>query len=118
MTKIASDLENPATALREADKLEGARNTLPSEICRLESEYTAVSMLDNLSECKIEQILHGIAENMESLSREATKDLLSSMIGQVTLDPATYECQIDYHSDINLGYKMASPRGFEPLLPG
>ena len=78
MTKMASDMENPATALREVDKLEGARNTLPSEICRLESEYTAVSMLDNIPECKIEQILRGIAEKMESLNREALKDLLSS----------------------------------------
>ena len=118
MTKMASDLENPATALREVDKLEGARNAMLSEICRLENEYTAVSMLDNISESKIEQILRGIAERMESLSREALKDFLSSVIGQVTLDPATHECQIDYHIDINLGNKMASPRGFEPLLPG
>ena len=116
MTKMAFDLENPATALRKVDKLEGARNTLLSEICRLESEYTAVSMLDNISECKIEQILRGIAEKMESLNREALKEHLSSVIGQVTLDPATHECQIDYHIGIYLGNKMASPRGFD-LIP-
>jgi hypothetical protein len=54
---------------------------------------------------------------MESLSREAFKDFLSNVIGQVMLDPATLECQINYRIGINLGDKMASPRGVEPLLP-
>ncbi len=116
MMEMAADLENPAPALREVDKLERARNALLSEIRRLETEYTAASMLDNISEAKIEQFLRGIAENMESLSREALKDFLSNVIGQVTLDPATHECQINYRIGINLGDKVASPRGFEPLL--
>jgi len=40
------------------------------------------------------------------------KDFLSNVIGQVTLDPATLECQINYRIGINLGDKVASPRGF------
>ena len=51
--------------------------------------------------------------NMESLNREALKNFLSNVIGQVTLDPATHECQINYRIGINLGDKMASPRGVE-----
>jgi hypothetical protein len=73
-------------------------------------------MLDNISEVKIEQFLRGIAENMESLSREALKDFLANVIGRVTLDPTTHECQIDYRIGIDLGDKVASPRGFE-LIP-
>ena len=117
MMEMASTLENPAPALREVDKLERARNALLSEVRRLESEYTAAAMLDDISEAKIERFLGGIAENMETLSREALKDFLANVIGQVTLDPATHECQINYRIGINLGDKMASPRGFEPLLP-
>ena len=116
MMEMASDLENPAPALREVDKLERARNALLSEIRHLETEYTAASMLDDISESKIEQFLRGIAENMESLSREALKDFLSNVIGQVTLDPATLECQINYRIGINLGDKVASPRGVD-LIP-
>lgn len=52
---------------------------------------------------------------MGSLNREALKDFLSNVIGQVTLDPATHECQINYRIGINLGYKMASPRGGAPI---
>lgn len=96
MMEMASNLENPAPALREVDKLENTRNALLSEIGRLETEYTAASMLDNISETKIKLFLQGIAENMESLSREALKDFLTTVIGQVTLDPASHECQIDY----------------------
>ncbi len=73
MMEMVTDLENPGPALREVDKLERARNSLLSEISRLEAEYTAASMLDSISEVKIEQFLRGIAENMESLSREALK---------------------------------------------
>ncbi len=117
MMEMASNLKDPAPALREVDKLECDRNALLSEIGRLETEYTAASMLDNISEAKIKRFLRGIAENMESLSREALKDFLTNVIGQVSLDPATHECQINYRIGINLGDKMASPRGFEPLLP-
>ena len=102
---MTTGLENPAPALREVDKLERARNALLSEINHLETEYTAASMLDNISEAKIEQFLRGIAENTESLSREALKDFL-----------ANYECQIDYRIGIDLEDKVASPRGFE-LIP-
>jgi site-specific DNA recombinase len=117
MMEMATGLENPAPALREVDKLERSRNALLSEINRQETEYTAASMLNNISEAKIEKFLRGIAENMESLSREAMKDFLANVIGRVILDPATHECQIDYRIGIDLGDKMASPRGFEPLLP-
>ncbi len=117
MMEMASNLENPAPALREVDKLESARNALLSEIGRLKTEYTAASMLDNISEAKIKLFLRGIAENMEPLSREALKAFLTTVIGQVSLDPANHECQIDYRIGINLGDKVASPRGFEPLLP-
>ena len=55
---------------------------------------------------------------MDSLNREALKDFLYNLIGQITLDPATHECQIDYRIAVDLRNKVASPRGFEPLLPG
>jgi len=73
-------------------------------------------MLDDLSEAKIQQFLSGIAENVESLSQEALKDSLSNVIGQVMLNPATHECQIVYRIGIDLGVKMASPRGFNRYI--
>jgi len=43
-------------------------------------------------------------------------DLQATMIGRVVQDHATHECQIVYRIGIDLGDKMASPRGFE-LIP-
>ena len=118
MMEMASNLNNPAPALREVDKLERARNAQLSEIRRLEAEYTAASMLDDISEAKVEQFLRGLAEDIDSFSKESLKEFLSNLIGQVTLDPASHECQIDYRIAVDLRNKVASPRGFEPLLPG
>ena len=87
-----------------------------SEIWRLEAEYTAASMLGDITEVKIERFLHGIAESRNSLSREALKDFLSNLIGQITLDPATHECQINYRIAVDLRNKVASPRG-RHLIP-
>ena len=67
-------------------------------------------MLDDSFETKFERFLRGIAENMESLNREALNDFLSDVIGQVTLDPATHECQIDYRIGIKLGIRW-HPQG-------
>ena len=68
-------------------------------------------MLGDITEVKIERFLHGIAESRNSLSREALKDFLSNLIGQITLDPATHECQINYLIVVDLRNKGASPRG-------
>ena len=59
MMGMASELDDPAPALREIDKLEQARNAQLSEIRRLEAEYTAASMLDDISEAKVKQFLMG-----------------------------------------------------------
>ena len=38
-------------------------------------------------------------------------------VERITLDPTNHECQINYRIGRDLRNKMASPRGFEPLLP-
>ena len=75
-------------------------------------------MLDDISEAKVKQFLLGLAEDIDLLSKESLKEFLPNLIGQVILNPATHECQIDYRIAVDLRNKVASPRGFEPLLPG
>ncbi len=74
-------------------------------------------MLGNITEANVKRFLGGIAENMESMEREGLKDLLRSLIEQITLDPRSHECQINYRIGVDLRNKVASPRGVEPLLP-
>ncbi len=61
--------------------------------------------------------LNGIAENIDAMGREALKDFLSSLVDEVTLDPVSHECQVNYRISLDLRHRVASPRGFEPLLP-
>ena len=117
MMGMASQLEDPAPALREIDKLEKKRKTLVAEIQKQEQEYTAAALLENYTELHVTSFLSGISENMESMDREALKDLLSSIIDRITLDPVSHESEVSYRFAADLRNKMASPRGFEPLLP-
>jgi hypothetical protein len=117
MMKLAAGMDNPAPALREVEELEQHRTAIASEIARCEQEYTAASLLDNLTEAHVETLLDGIAENIEAMGRENLKDFLSNLIDQVTLDPVSHECQINYRIAMDVRNKVASPRGFEPLLP-
>jgi hypothetical protein len=53
---------------------------------------------------------------MESMDREALKDLLASIIHQITLDPVSHEYEVSYRFAADLRNKMASQRGFN-LIP-
>ncbi len=41
-----------------------------------------------------------------------------ALVSRNTLDPETNRCEVEYQIDVTENSnKMASPRGFEPLLP-
>ena len=48
-------------------------------------------------------------------TRREQKALLNTVVSRITLDPDTHECQIHYQ--LPMWLNVASPRGFEPLLP-
>ena len=43
---------------------------------------------------------------------EVAKMIKSSIIGQITLNPVSHDCQIDYRIGMDLRNKMASPRPY------
>ena len=65
----------------------------------------------------VKQLLRGVVEEMQSMEREALKDMLASLAEKVVLDPTSLECQIHYRIGIQGRNRLASPRGFEPRLP-
>lgn len=116
MTELGTQLENPAPALREVDKLERHRGTLTAEITRLEKEYMAASLLDNITEAHVEKFLAGIAENMEEMDREALKDSLptrsatnaGSTTASVSICGIKWRPQGDALSGVHCGASPAS----------
>ena len=55
-----------------------------------------------------QKFLVGIAVSMDEI---AMKDFITTLVGRITLDPASHECQINYRIELDLRNKMASPRG-------
>jgi hypothetical protein len=50
-------------------------------------------------------------------SGEPLKGLLHTAVERIDLDPTSLECRIHYRIGWEGRHKVASPRGFEPLLP-
>ena len=117
MMNMAPQLDDPAPALREIDQLEKKRKALATEIARLEKEYSAAALLGHFTESNVKVFLEGIASNMAGMEREDLKGLLFVIVDRITLDPVSHESEISYCISADLRNNMASPRGFEPLLP-
>ena len=58
-----------------------------------------------------------MAANLEALPEPELKAFLASLIGRVILDTGESTCCLHYRIPLATGDFVASPRGFEPLLP-
>ena len=63
------------------------------------------------------QLLKGIAEDFNHRDRESLKEWLRSIVERIVLDPERLTCRIYYGIPVQGRDRLASPRGFEPLLP-
>ena len=117
MLELAAGLSDPAPALREIDKLEKQRTSLAAELAQLEREQESLDALKKITEKDVRRVLNGILEDMDTMHREALKDLLGTLTEKILLDPDSLECRIHYRIGIENRNKMASPRGVEPLSP-
>jgi len=61
-------------------------------------------------------LLDSSAKKLDEIDRETTKDVLSTMIDRITLDPVSMECCIHYQIGVDGRNSVASPRGVD-LIP-
>lgn len=62
-------------------------------------------------------VQRSIQHSIEALVRAELKDFLGKLIETVILVPTDMTCSIRYKINLSRGDNLASPRGFEPLLP-
>ena len=62
-------------------------------------------------------MLRRLADEMELYERHELKDFLSTILERIELDPDQATLQVCYRIPLRGGNSVASPRGFEPLLP-
>ncbi len=114
---LAIKLDNPDPALRKINELETQRKPLEDQIAFLERERLMQLALANITEPHVSSLLKTFADNFRSIPKERWKESMRPLIKQIVLDPETLDCCIDYKFAVNDRLCMASPRGFEPLLP-
>jgi DNA invertase Pin-like site-specific DNA recombinase len=113
---MAAELSNPGPALRKINELEEQRNLLIGEIDLLEREYQQQIALSNISEEQIKSALSTVAQDMQHMDQESLKDMVTTLMEKIELDPVTLECQLYYRIGIENRNRVASPRGFD-LIP-
>ena len=104
--ELSLQLEDPAPMLRMVDKFERERKILAAEIADLDKDAATRIALANITDDQVATVLKESAD---------PKALLKTVVNRITLDPGTLECQIHYQ--LPRWLCVASPRGFEPLLP-
>ena len=102
---VSMALADPGPALRKIDELETKRKNLSVEIARLERERASAEAFKHITEKDVRTLVAEFSANMESTN---IKDLLSSLIDSIVLDPANLNCQIHYR--VSCRDSVASPR--------
>ena len=111
--EFASKMDDPDPALRQIEKLERERKLLLDEARRLVQENEAAEAMKDITENDVRKLLQSIADDTQRMDREALKDLLSSGVDRMELDPGDWTCQIRYRIGIEGRNKVASPTGLQ-----
>ena len=114
---MAAELANPSPVLRKVDDVEKERAGLERRIVELEKEDETAIALANVTEAQVKTMLGRLADDMRLYDRAELKDFLTSILDRVELDPHAATVQLCYRIPLHGGVSVASPRGFEPLLP-
>ncbi len=114
---LALQLNNPAPAMRKVNELEARRQTLNEEIAQIEQDGAVRDALGSMNREDVVQLVRTLAVEIGEAERPRLKGVLQAAVEQITLDPGNLHCRIHYRIAAGRTLDMASPRGFEPLLP-
>jgi site-specific DNA recombinase len=113
LTGLLEETDEPAPLLRRIEDLERTRAEAADRLATMEDAARQAKAMAMVTEGDVRRMLDALAEDLATLDREHLKDFLSSVVERITLDPATRAGEIRYRLAAT-GFKVASPRGFEP----
>ena len=113
LVKILPQMEHKRSLLERLDVLESSRLNLEVQI--EEEKRITPEVMINLTDKAINRFLEDYRDNLKSGEAEKKKSVIRSLIESGEFDGN----QLVLHPNVQqlTGVKMASPRGFEPLLP-
>ena len=113
LVKLLPQMNHQRPLLEQLDRLEETRISLDSQV-QEQKEIVEPPILQ-LSGDALETFLEHYRSNLESGEPERKKAILRTVIDRGIFDGETLKINPSYENVT--GVKMASPRGFEPLLP-
>lgn len=116
LVDMAAELKDRAPALRRIEEMEAERAALEVNLQQREDERAEAQILQQLTAPQVSKILDGLAW-LPGDDRMAIRESLGQLLDRIELDPETGECQLHYRISPVIRANLASPRGFEPLLP-
>ncbi|PHS23532.1 MAG: hypothetical protein COA83_09840 [Methylophaga sp.] len=114
---IMAESDNPTPFMRKVESLEQRRNSIVENLKREEQANINTGSLSDINEFEVQRALIAIFKQLDSLDSENLKDFIRKIVDRIVIDPEN-QTRMLIHYSINIrGFNMASPRGFEPLLP-
>jgi site-specific DNA recombinase len=118
VTGMLAETDAQRPLMLQIEKWETEREKIRAGMVELETRLQQARLVANITARDIEKIVAELADNMASLDATELRDFLRTFIEQITLEPTTpVTLRISYKIPMITGDKVASPRGFEPLLP-
>jgi hypothetical protein len=117
LTGLLGETETPAPLLRQIEKLETERQGVEDAIAAGQRRIEQAKAVRLITPEHVRRLLDDMAENLGALPKPEPKAFVAGIVARVTLDPGESTCCIQYRIPLVTGDLVASPRGFEPLLP-
>lgn len=117
MMDLATDMADPAPALRKIEKLEEERKALTGTAERATQEAAARAAWQQVTEADVRATLNAMVADIDALDREALKDWLARLLDKIELDPETLSVRLHYRITPARGDKLASPRDYDAIPP-
>lgn len=108
LTDLASEAESPRPFLDKINELERQRSRLTDELRGLEEQQQAADIFRAISEKDVRGLLASVADHLQSVDREALKELVGGLVERIELCPTSLTARL--HIKIATGDLLASPR--------
>ena len=121
---LASQIPDPAPVLRRVTELEHQRAALLGEIGDMRRSQQEHSAAASLTVDQVRALLRRLFDEISELTADAERRaearvMLSELLDRIELNPTSATARLHYSiktSSAATGDKVATPRGFEPLL--
>jgi site-specific DNA recombinase len=114
---LMTEAANTAPFMRTVHELEDKRASLVERLQEVEREELARQSIQQLTEFDVKRALGQLLSELENSDKDTLKDFIQQIVQRVIVDEENTTQMTIYYCIVTRGFNVASPRGFEPLLP-